>query len=215
MDPSQDVSSVDGLLLRGAKGNLDARGRLLELHWPRLLAMVSLRMDRRLSSRLDAADVVQQAMIVATRRMEAYLRNPVIPFYPWLYRLTLDCLARAHARLGREASREVVVSNLAGPLTRNLSGDSVTRLAGLAVDGGTSPSGKLARMDSENQIRGAIFRLRPKLRDVLVMHYVESLTFRDVAAILGISESAVKMRHVRGIEEMQRILGPSPAETSR
>jgi len=209
MEPSPDVSSVDGLLIRAAEGDLDARGRLLELHWSRLIGMVSLRMDRRLSSQLDPADVVQQAMIVATNRMDAFLHDPVIPFYPWLYRLTLDCLTRAHARLRRSAVREIAASNLAGPLTCTLSGDSVVRLARLAVDGGTSPSGKLVRKDSENLIRGAMDQLSPKLRDVLVMHYVESLTFREVPAILGMSEGAVKMRHVRGLEEMRRILQPS------
>jgi RNA polymerase sigma-70 factor (ECF subfamily) len=215
MDVSQVTVTSEILMGRAADGDLDARGRLLELHWPKLIAMVSLRIDRRLSSQLDPADIVQQAMIVATRRMDAYLRNPVVPFYPWLYRLTLDRLARAHGRLVRSAAREIAVSNLNGPLTRNLSGDSVIRLAGMVADSGTSPSGKLARKDSGNLVRGAMDQLSPKLREVLVMRYVESLTFRDVAAILGISESAVKMRHVRGLEEMRRILEPSPAETTR
>jgi RNA polymerase sigma-70 factor (ECF subfamily) len=209
MDVYREAVGCEVLILRAIEGDLEARGRLLELHWSRLIGMVSLRMDRRLASRLDPADIVQQAMIVATRRMDAYLRNPEIPFYPWLYRLTLDRLSWAHSRLGREAVREVAVSDLTGPLTRNIPGDSVLRLAGMAVDGGTSPSGKAIRKDSESLIRGAMDRLSPKLRDVLVMHYVESLTFREIAAILAIGESAVKMRHVRGLEEMRRVLEPS------
>ncbi len=211
MDVYQEQVTPDILLLRAAGGDLAARGHLFEIYWPKLIAMVSLRLDRRLSSQLDPADIVQQAMIIATRRMDAYLQNPELPFYPWLYRLTLDCLARAHTKLGRIAGNEIAVSNFAG----TLSAGSVVRLAAMVVDSGTSPSGKLARKDSEESVRDAIGRLTPKVREVLVMHYVESLTFREIAAILGINESAAKMRHVRGLEEIQQFLDPSREGVNR
>lgn len=199
---AQESLTSDMLIFRAGTGDLQARGRLLELHWPRLVAMVSLRMDRRLSSQLDPADVVQQAMIVATRRMDVYLQNPEIPFFPWLYRLTLDRLSRAHERFLHSGGRVVALSNLAESPEADLS-------SGLAVDDGTSPSGNADRKDSVAKVQNAVARLRPKFREVMVMHYVESLTFREIAAILGVSESAARMRHARSLEELRRILDPS------
>ena len=47
------------LLGRAACGDARATEQLLELHRERLLQMVAFRMDRRLSRRIDASDVVQ------------------------------------------------------------------------------------------------------------------------------------------------------------
>ena len=40
-------------------------------------------------------------------------------------------------------------------------------------------------------------------REVLLMRYLEDLSFRDIAAILGIGEGAAKMRHLRALQRMR------------
>ena len=57
------------LLERADSGDPQALGELLEQSWERLLQIVSFRMDQRLRSRIDAADVVQDAFAEATKRI--------------------------------------------------------------------------------------------------------------------------------------------------
>jgi DNA-directed RNA polymerase specialized sigma24 family protein len=42
--------------------------------------------------------------------------------------------------------------------------------------------------------------------EILVMRYLEDLSFTEIAAILEIGESAAKMRHLRAIKSMRLFL---------
>src|SRR5213080_1218802 len=97
---------TDQLLASASRGDATARGRLLERHRPRLRRMVAVRLDRRVAARVDPSDVVQDAMLEAAARLDEYLRERPIPFYPWLRRMAADRLAdayRRHLRAGRRA----------------------------------------------------------------------------------------------------------------
>ena len=54
-------SEIDALLLRARAGDDAAAGELLESHRARLRSMVAVRLDRRLSARVDPSDLVQEA----------------------------------------------------------------------------------------------------------------------------------------------------------
>ena len=58
--------------------------------------MIAARLDRRLAPRLDPSDVVQETLADAARRLPDYLRDRPLPFYPWLFRLAADRVARTH-----------------------------------------------------------------------------------------------------------------------
>jgi RNA polymerase sigma-70 factor (ECF subfamily) len=49
-------------------------------------------------------------------------------------------------------------------------------------------------------------RLADRDREVLVIRHLEGLSTREIAAILDISEDAVKRRHVRALDRLQRLL---------
>src|SRR5262245_33964409 len=105
MAPSPDPDT-DQLLADASRGDAHARGRLLERHRPRLRRMVAVRLDRRLAARVDPSDVVQEALLEASARLDEYLRDRPIPFYPWLRRLAYVRVAdayRRHLRAGRRS----------------------------------------------------------------------------------------------------------------
>src|SRR5258707_9873067 len=77
-------------------GDTKARSRLLERHRPKLRRMVGIRLDRRLAARVDPSDVVQESLIEAAARLDEYVRDRPLPFYPWLRRIASDRLADAH-----------------------------------------------------------------------------------------------------------------------
>src|SRR5262245_32662781 len=95
------------LLERAAAGDAGARDRLLQRHRGRLRRMVAVRADPRLAARVDPSDVVQETLADAARKLDAYLRDRPLPFYPWLRRLAQERLAALHRRHVRAKRRSV------------------------------------------------------------------------------------------------------------
>ena len=73
-------ADTEALIDRAQCGDAAAFEQLLVRHRDRLLHMVSVRMDKRLSSRVDPSDVVQEAMAEAANRFRAYRSAPAVPF---------------------------------------------------------------------------------------------------------------------------------------
>ncbi len=92
-------------------GDGEALAILLQRYRDRLKRMVALRLDRRLQGRVDASDVVQEALIEAARRIEDYAAEPPMGFYVGLRWLTGEKLLNTHRHhLGaqkRDAAQEV------------------------------------------------------------------------------------------------------------
>jgi RNA polymerase sigma-70 factor (ECF subfamily) len=130
-----------------------------------------------------------------------YERDRPLPFYPWLHRLAAERLAavhRAHRGGTRSVGREEHA--VAWP------DDSARVLVDCVVATGTTPGHSLVREERRQRVHAALERLTPPDREVLVMRYLEDLSFPETAAILGIGESAAKMRHLRAIERIRSIM---------
>ncbi len=176
---------------------------LLDRYRGRLRRMIDLRLDDRLASRLDASDVVQETLMDAAQRLESYLREPPLPFYPWLHRLASERLAQAHRyhlrTLRRHAGREGVVGNAGNGL-------SAQNLVDALAASGTSPSGRLIREEDRAAIWRAFGELAEQDREVLVMRYLDQLAFAEIAAILGITDGAARLRHFRALQRVGPLL---------
>ncbi len=200
---------TDHLLDQASHGDGAARQQLLARHRGRLKAMVAARLDRRLAARLDPSDVVQEALAEAARRLDTYLRDRPIPFYPWLRQLAWDRLVKEHrAHLGR--ARRTVRREEPGVL--GLPDESVAELAQRLASSASSPSRQAVRGEQQSRVRAALALLGEADREVLVLRYLEQLPLKDVAAVLGLSASAVKMRHVRALERLRVLLEADPEE---
>jgi RNA polymerase sigma-70 factor (ECF subfamily) len=51
-------------------------------------------------------------------------------------------------------------------------------------------------------------------REILVLRHLEQMPVKEIAALLSISSSAVKMRRLRAIERLQAALGDELMELS-
>src|SRR5438552_18510386 len=96
MEP--EAVDPDRLLEQAKQGDEQARQRLLALHREPVRRMISLRLDPAIAARLDASDVVQEVLLEASRRLDAYLREPNMPFHLWLRHIPKDHLIDAHRR---------------------------------------------------------------------------------------------------------------------
>src|SRR5436853_4481567 len=99
------------LLERARAGDADALTEIFARHRDRLRRMVEMRLDRRLQARLDASDVIQDAYLEVTTRLEEYLNNTKIPLFLWLRLVVGERLTTLHRHhLGvqmRAAGKEV------------------------------------------------------------------------------------------------------------
>src|SRR5438270_13599940 len=102
---------TEELLRQASEGSLAAREGLLDRHRSRLRKMVAFRLDRRLATRVDPSDVVQEVLMEANGKLERYLIERPLPFYPWLRALALErmvTLRRRHVKAARRTvQREV------------------------------------------------------------------------------------------------------------
>jgi RNA polymerase sigma-70 factor (ECF subfamily) len=190
-------SDVEALLHRIADGDRDAREQLFEQFRPRLARIVRARLGKRSRRALaDASDIVQKAMAIAAKRLDDYLARRPMAVFPWLYVLTRDQIQKAHKK--RRVATLVSV---------RLGVESAGRIADILIDSGTTPSGEAMRNELRIKVREAMKQLKPEHREIVIMRYDERLKLTEIAAILGISESAARMRHLRALEELKTIIG--------
>jgi RNA polymerase sigma-70 factor (ECF subfamily) len=200
---------TEELLRQAERGDPGAREGLLARHRDRLRKMVSWRLDRRLAARVDPSDVVQEVLLEASHKMDRYLRERPLPFFPWLRSLTGEHLATLHRRHVRARGRSVLREE-AGIL--NLPDESAAELASRLVTSSTSPTQRALRQELCERVRQALGRLREQDREVLVLRNLEQLPVADAAEVLGISSAAVKVRHMRALERLHALLAGEDEE---
>jgi RNA polymerase sigma-70 factor (ECF subfamily) len=197
-----NLSDTDHLLERAGRGDEAPRQELFRRYRDRLRRMVRVYLDRRLAARVDPSDVIQEALAEAAVKLPDYIRERPLPFYPWLRRIAWERLVkvhRQHLRAGiRDATRE----------TRGLAlpNESAQDLAAKLVASGTSPSRRAMQDEIRTRVHQALERLDERDREVLVMRYLEQLAIREIAAALGLTEGAVKLRHLRALERVRVLL---------
>jgi RNA polymerase sigma-70 factor (ECF subfamily) len=194
---------TDELLSLVAAGDAGAADSIFDRCRPRLKAMIARRMDSRLAQRVDPSDVVQECLAVAHVKLPEYLDQRPISFYPWLRAIAWDRLVDLHRRhvtsLRRSVEREV-------PLDACLSHESATWLAQELVASGTGPLQRIARREMADRVREAMERLSPALSEALLLRYLEQLSAREGAEVLGITEAAYKQRLVRALRQLRVLL---------
>jgi RNA polymerase sigma-70 factor (ECF subfamily) len=203
---------TDHLLDLAQQGNAEARQQLLARHQKRLGKMIGLHLDRRLAARVDASDVVQETLAEAERKLNAYLRARPLPFYPWLRRIARERLVKLHRRhltAGKRSARREE------PGILELPEESVFELASRLVAPGSGPSKQLLREELRQRVQAALAKLRDRDREVLVLRYLEQLSTRETASVLGISDGAVKVRHLRALERLRKLLGADLEENDQ
>ncbi len=197
---------TEELIKRAGTGDQTARQQLLARHRGRLRQMVALRIDRRMAARVDPSDVVQEALADAAQSLSDYLKTRQLPFYPWQRQFAWERLLQLHRHHLQAQRRSVSREQLR---IGDVADESAAILAERLANSGSSPSARLLAAELRDRVRAALETLEPRDREVLVLRYLEQLTSKEIAAVLGISEAAVKTRHRRALERLRRILDES------
>lgn len=143
----------------------------------------------------DASDVVQEAYLRAYRGLHRFRGDA--QFSTWLYRITANC---ASSHMGRRSRRR----------TEALPDDAAV----VDVSPDRDPSARAEATLLRDQVEEALAALPPKLRAVVVLRDVYDLPHEAIAAELGISESAAKVRLHRARRQLRDRVFPGRADTS-
>jgi RNA polymerase sigma-70 factor (ECF subfamily) len=196
---SEEPSETESLLRRLREGEREALALLFNYYRPRLRQLVRLRMDTRLAARVDPSDVLQEAYLDAARQVQKYLRQPKVAFFVWLRGLTWERLLNLQRdHLG--AQRRAVHRELPLPA------ESSVLLAQQLLAPGPSPSQGLLQKELRQRVQQALGQLAPTDREVILMRHFEGLSNREVAQVLGLSDSGATVRYGRALFRLKEIL---------
>jgi len=132
----------------------------------------------------EAADIVQASFIRGFERLES-CRDPE-RVGAWLFRI--------NANQCRDYLKDL--------RRKNVRLDERTALTGDAEN----PEGVAQRGELMNRIKAAIDRLPTDEREAFVLKHIEGLAYKEMAALLGTSIPALKMRVHRARESLQGLL---------
>lgn len=195
---------VNALIERARAGDEKALAELFEGHRSRLRQMVDIRLDRRLRTRVDASDVLQEAYVNLARKLESYRRNEDLPFFLWLRLVTGECiidLHRRHLQAGkRNAALEVSLHQGPMPVTDSYS------LAAQLLGKNSTASEKLMRAEAQVELQEALDSMEAIDREVIVLRSLEQLSNTEAAQVLDVDPQVVSTRYYRALRRLKEIL---------
>lgn len=195
-------TSPEVLLARARGGDQEALGALLEEYREYLRLLARPRVGRDLQVRLDASDLVQEALLEAHRDFRQFLGQTEAELTVWLRRILVRNLAdqlKHHQSQKRNWRREQPLAALVEQAHEALAAPLST------------PSGHAARREQAVLLANALASLPEDYREVVAMRHVENKSFDEIAAAMGRSSGAVRMLWMRALERLGSILESSDA----
>jgi len=141
----------------------------------------------------DARDVVQEAYLRAYRGIRRFRGDAA--FSTWLYRITANCAATYLGKRTRARHDEL---------------DELTPIADERPE--VDPSLRADLADERKRLTEALSQLPPDMRAVVVLRDVYDLPHEAIAAELGITEGAAKVRLHRARRKLRERLFPLRGE---
>lgn len=172
MDTLAIELSLRDALPAAARGDQAAYGRVVAL-CQNAVTGIALAITRDVQA---SEDIAQEAFLKGWRQLST-LKNPD-SFLPWLREITRN-LARDHLRAQRR---------------RPMTGETAEIALTLAADTAPTPAETLLQTEQEAAAREVIAALPEDSREVLLLYYREGQHSQQVAALLGITDAAVRKR---------------------
>ena len=166
---------------------------------PRLESLVQFRVSEALRSRLDVSDVLQEAYLVMSHRLDEYCDRQAVSAFVWMRQLTLQKLIdlqRFHFGQKRSPLKE-------SPLLQT---STALSIAQIVAANHTSPSGHAMRQEELARLKNALETMSEMDREVVALRHYEQMSNRETAETLGLTEKAASNRYVRALATLKRLL---------
>jgi len=146
-----------------------------------------------LSNREDAEDAAQESFCRAFRLLRTFRLDK--RFKPWIVSIALNTSRSFYRKRGRISAN-----------TSPVAPEEVQSSSSVEIEG--------ERAILKESIRAAVQRLPARLRDTVILYYLEEFDVSDVAAALNIGKENVKSRLHRARGVLREILEKSATERS-
>jgi RNA polymerase sigma-70 factor (ECF subfamily) len=159
---------------------------------------------RLLNDTSDAADVVQEVFLKIFRNVGHFRGQSSLK--TWIYRITVNEAHNQRRWFFRHRQREI-------GLEEEL--EESRGMAQVLPDGSQSPFDYVFDRERQHMIEGALSRINPTFREVVVLRDIADLSYDEIADVLQLSLGTVKSRILRGREALRQELAdrlePQPA----
>ena len=196
-------SNTRQLIAFAKNGDELALNHLCRVYAERVRWMVRFRMDKKLRSKVESMDLVQEVLIHALRGLGDFTYRNEGDFVRWLSKIAenafydnLDKFYAGKRNIHNEVRFNDCKSTTAGRFTG----------APGPIDL-TTPSRIMSKKEDLARLEKAIDKLKPKYREVILLAKIEQLPYSQIGDRLGKSAGAVKMLVSRAIVELASAFG--------
>lgn len=183
-----------------SNGSLNSR---LEQYRPYLRVLARVQVDRWLRGRLDASDLVQQALLEAVRISDRFEYRGEAALAAWLRQLLAHQIAHAVRDLFRDRRDVRRQQSLEQALE-----ESAARLEHLLAEPVTDPAERFGRAEQAVAVAAAIERLPLPQREAILLHYWQGYPLAEVARRMSRTTPAVAGLLQRGLKVLRQDLKP-------
>ncbi len=163
-----------------------------------LKLLARLQINRRLRTKADASDAVQDVLLLAHRKFHEFRGASEPELLAWLRQILASRLASLNRHyLGTQAR----CADLERDLQRELDVASGAMDPGLLVH--STPSQQAAERELGVLLADALARLPERYREVLVLRHMEGMGFPDIAQRMGRTVASVKNLWARGLAKLR------------
>jgi RNA polymerase sigma-70 factor (ECF subfamily) len=168
----------DSLAARLKAGNRKAAAELVDIYYQQIFLFM-----RRLGhSGHVSEDLTQQSFLQAWQHIGQLRDSKALN--GWLYR---------------------IAGNVSKLHWRKHKADRLVSLEGIDVpQGGETESGKIGDYEQLGRLKNAVVRLPGKLRQVVVLHYMQHLTIAEAAEAAGVRQGTFKSRLNRALNALRK-----------
>ncbi|HEV3007264.1 MAG TPA: sigma-70 family RNA polymerase sigma factor [Pirellulales bacterium] len=199
-------SEADELLSQAQHGSDSAQGALLDKYRTYLQLLARVDLGRRLQTKVDASDVVQDTFLEAHRNFGNFRGGSEAEFVGWLRSILAARIANLvrhyFGTQGRDLRREQGL---------NIDLDHSSQM----IDRGlfalqSTPSQHVAQREQGLVLAEALARLPADYREIVVLRHFEELTFPEAARRMERSEDSVQKLWVRALASLRQIMQEAP-----
>jgi RNA polymerase sigma-70 factor (ECF subfamily) len=199
-------STPEQLIARAQTGDGQAVGQLLELYRNFLTLLARFQIHRRLQSKVDAGDLVQDTFLKAYGHFDQFQGTTEAELVSWLRQILAMTVANLvrhyYGTQGRDVRLEIELAD-------ELEQSSVALNLGL-VAAGSSPSQRAARREETVVLADALAQLPADYSEVIVLRHLHALPFAEVACRMSRSVDSVEKLWVRALARLRQLLGGAP-----
>jgi RNA polymerase sigma-70 factor (ECF subfamily) len=177
-----DARSDEQLMAAYVGGDGNAFRPLFERYAPQLFRLVR----RRVASDDEARDLVQQTLLHMHRARNDF--RPDSRVRPWLFTIAVNLVREHYRKRGRRREQ------------------ALDPEAPIAAGPDASPDALDESRERAVRVRAALAQLPEQQREVIELHWFEHSPYEEIAAIVGASVAAVRVRAHRGYLRLRELL---------